>query len=375
MAPIHPRWTGEQCCGLGYPNAMDRPRGRVGARLRAIARARVAALLAALLAVALLAGCGGSDGSSRAGDENRLTVYSGRSEELVGPLFERFERSTGVDVEVRYGDSAELAATIGEEGENSPADVFFAQDAGALGAVAQTGRLVPLPASLLSKVDRRFRDPGGRWVGVSGRARVVAYDTRRLSERELPRSIFAFTEPRWKGRIGFPPTNASFQAFVSAMRLAAGDARTKAWLEGIARNEPKLLDNNVQTLEAIARGEFEVGFVNHYYLYELRVERPDLPVANHFLAPGDPGSLVNVAGVGLLHDKPAARRFADYVLSTEGQRFFATETKEYPLLPGVRSDEDLRPLEQIKGPDVALGQLGAKLPSTVELIREAGLTP
>ncbi len=308
-------------------------------------------------------------------DARRLTLYSGRSEELVGPLYDRFERATGIQVEARYGDSGELAATIGEEGAGSPAEAFFAQDAGALGAVAAEGRLKPLPPELLRRVDARFRDPEGRWVGVSGRARVVAYDTRKLRAAELPDSIFAFTDPRWRGRIGLAPTNASFQAFVSAMRLSAGDERTRAWLEGIERNRPVLLENNIQTLEAIAREEIEVGFVNHYYLYELRAERPDLPVENHFTKAGDPGSLVNVSGIGLLEDSPEARRFAEFLLDVEGQRYFATDTEEYPLIPGVRPDQSLRPLADIQGPDVRLGQLGAKLPSTVELIREAGLTP
>ena len=329
-------------------------------------------LAAALSAVLAGAGCGGA-GEGGGDDARRLTLYSGRSEELVGPLYDRFERTTGIRVEARYGDSGELAATIGEEGAASPAEAFFAQDAGALGAVAAEGRLRPLAQGLLRRVDARFRDPGGRWVGVSGRARVVAYDTRKLRPAELPDSIFAFAEPRWRGRIGLAPTNASFQAFVSAMRLSAGDGRTRTWLEAIKRNRPVLLENNIQILEAIARGEVEVGFVNHYYLYELRSERPDLPVENHFTRPGDPGSLVNVSGIGLLEDSPEARRFAEFLLDCEGQRYFATDTDEYPLIAGVRPDESLRPLEDIQGPDVRLGQLGAKLPSTVEMIREAGL--
>ena len=339
-------------------------------RLRAIGLVLAATLVAA--------GCGGGAGTGGRGgdrDPHRLTVYSGRAEELVGPLYERFERATGIEVAPRYGDSAELAATIGEEGSNSPAEVFYSQDAGALGAVERDGRLRPLPQDLLRRVPPRFRDPRGRWVGVSGRARVVAYDTRRRKEGELPDTIFAFTDPRWRGKIGLAPTNASFQAFVSGMRLTVGDARTRAWLDGVKRNRPLLLDNNIQVLEAIARGEVEVGFVNHYYLYEMRKERPKAPVANHFLRPGDPGTLVNVSGVGVLSDTPEARRFAEFLLSVEGQRFFATDTEEYPLLGGVRPDEALRPLDQIHGPDVKLGDLGAKLPSTVEKIRAAGLTP
>jgi iron(III) transport system substrate-binding protein len=335
-------------------------------------------LAALALAVALVAGaCGGGQGDGGGGDRDprRVTVYSGRAEKLVGPLYVRFERATGIEVAARYGDSAELAATIAEEGPNSPAEVFFSQDAGALGAVAREGRLRPLPQGLLRRVAERFRDPQGRWVGASGRARVVAYDTRSLDEEELPDTIFAFTDPRWRGRIGLAPTNASFQAFVSAMRLSAGDQRTRDWLAGVKRNRPLLLENNIQTVEAIARGEVDVGFVNHYYLYELRRERPDLPVENHFLRTGDPGSLVNVSGVGLLSEAPEARRFADFLLSVEGQRYFATDTEEYPLIAGVRPDEDLRPLDTIHGPDIRLGQLGEKLPSTIEMIREAGLTP
>lgn len=341
-------------------------------------RARLLSVLAALALTPLLAACGGDDqGGSGGGSKDKLVVYSGRAEKLVGPLLQRFERESGIELDVRYGESAELAATIAEEGDASPADVLFSQDAGALGAVEQGGLLRPLAAAVLDRVPERFRDPRGVWVGTSGRARVIAYSTKRLKQSELPDSIFDFTDRRWKGRIGFPPPNASFQAFVSAMRIEVGDERTRQWLQAIKRNDPTLLDNNIQTEEAIAAGEIDVGFVNHYYVYELKAERPDFPVANHFLKPGDPGALVNVAGAGILKgakNPDGARRLVDYLLSRAGQEYFATKTFEYPLVDGVAPPKGLRPLASVHGPDIELGDLGAKLRSTLELLGEVGLS-
>jgi iron(III) transport system substrate-binding protein len=329
---------------------------------------------AALLA--LMTGCGGNDG---AGSDTKLTVYSGREEELVEPLFERFEKDTGVEVDVRYGDSAELAATIAEEGDNSPADVFFAQDPGSLGAIEQEGLLAELPDEILDRVPERFRDPDGHWVGTSGRARVVAYNTDELSKDQLPNSILGYTDPRWKGKIGLPPTNASFQAFVSAMVLTLGEERTRQWLEGIKSNEPKLYEKNTPVVEAVAAGEIQVGFVNHYYLYLVKEEQPDAPVANDFLPGNDPGALVSVAGAGILegaeHDD-AARRFVEFLLSDEGQRFYVDEAEEaeYPLLEGMQPKAGLPALEQLQGPQIELDKLGAQLEKTLELLNEVGFT-
>lgn len=324
-------------------------------------------LLAAVLVLPLLGGCGGEDGD--------ITVYSGRQEDLVEDLFERFEEETGITLEVRYGDSAELAATIAEEGDNSPADVFFAQDAGSLGSVAEEDLLKELPVETLERVDERFRDPDSRWVGTSGRVRVVAYNTDELSETELPDSIWDYADSEWRGRIGFAPTNASFQAMVTAMRLDAGDEQTREWLEAIAANEPRLYENNIATVEAIAAGEIDAGFVNHYYVYGHLEEQPDAPVANHYLAPGDAGALVNVAGAGILEttDRPGmAQQLVDFLLA-EGQEYFATETDEYPLVEGVESESELPPLTDLHGPDVELGALGSELEATLELLDSVGL--
>ena len=333
-------------------------------------------LLAALALAAAAAACGGDDG---AGSDGTLTVYSGREEELVGPLFERFEQETGIDVEVRYGDSAELAATIAEEGGNSPADVFFAQDPGSLGAVEREGLLATLPDEILNRVPDRFRDPDGRWVGTSGRSRVIVYNTDEVSEGALPSSVFELTDPRWKGKIGIAPTNASFQAFVSAMSISIGEERTRTWLEDLKANEPKLYEKNTPIVEAAAAGEIEVGLVNHYYLYLVKQERPDAPIANHFLQGEDAGALVSVAGAAILetsNDDDAARRFVEFLLSDAGQRFYVDEAEEaeYPLIEGVRPKAGLPPLESLEGPSIALDELGPRLERTLELLNEVGFT-
>jgi iron(III) transport system substrate-binding protein len=326
--------------------------------------------------VALAAGCGGDDG---AGSGGPLTVYSGREEELVAPLFERFEKETGIDVEVRYGDSAELAATIAEEGGNSPADVFFAQDPGSLGAVEAQGLLGQLPDSILDRVNERFRDPDRHWVGTSGRVRVVVYNTDEVSTDELPQSVLDVVEPKWKGKIGIAPTNASFQAFVSAMLLQRGEDATRDWLRQLKENDPKLYEKNTPIVEAAAAGEIEIGLVNHYYLYLVKEEQPDAPVANHFLSGDDPGALVSVAGAGVVEgsdQEDAASRFVEFLLSDDAQRFYVDEAEEaeYPLVEGIDPKEGLPALEELGGPQLELDDLGPQLERTLALLNEVGFT-
>lgn len=305
-----------------------------------------------------------------------LTIYSGRSEELVGPLLERFKQQSGIDVQIKYGDSAELAATILDEGENSPADVFFSQDAGALGALAREGRLQTLPEDVLSQVDERFRADDGSWIGVSGRARVVVFNTGVYTDSNLPESIFGFTDPKFKGRIGWAPTNASFQSFVTALRMLEGEDRAREWLEGIKANEPKVYNNNTAIVNAVGAGEIDVGLVNHYYLFrQLEEQGQSFPARNYYLKSGDPGALINVAGVGILQSSrndAAAAQLVDFLLTPEAQQYFADETFEYPLAGGVEPNTALPALSEIQTPDLDLSRLD-DLQGTVTLLQELGI--
>ena len=227
--------------------------------------------------------------SAQGGDET-LVIYSGRSQSLIEPILSRFAEDTGIAIKVRYAKTTELAATILEEGAASPADVFLAQDAGALGALAHAEMLAPLPSDILERVGPRFQSPDGLWVGVSGRARVLVYNTELVSPVELPASILDLTGEEWHGRVGWAPTNASFQANVTAMRVLLGEEATEAWLRGMIANDVLVYPKNTPIVQAAIDGEIAVGLVNHYYLFRFLAEDADIDATLHFFPNGDAGS-------------------------------------------------------------------------------------
>lgn len=304
-----------------------------------------------------------------------LVVYSGRNEALVDPIIQRFAELTGADVAVQYAGTAELAATILEEGNNSPADVFFAQDAGALGAIAKAGMFADLPEDLLGLVEPRFSDSGGQWVGLSGRARAVVYNTDSLTEADIPASILDFTDPAWEGRVGWAPTNASLQTFVTLLRIVEGEDVAREWLQGMSQTGV-VFSGNGGIVDAVAAGEIEAGLVNHYYLHPRQADAGGtLPAANFIYRDGSPGALVNIAGAGVLTTAPnpeAADVFMQFMLGEEAQVYFAEQTYEYPLAAGIPVHPDLVPLDEIQTPDVDLSQLD-DLEGTLALMTEVGV--
>lgn len=335
-------------------------------------RRRLAGLLVVALTLAALASC------STSGGDGRLTIYSGRQEELITSLLEDFSDETGIGVDVRYGDSADLALLIDEEGDRSPADVFLSQSPGAVGFLDAGGRLEKLPTNVLDRVEGRFRSGDGRWVGISGRVRVLVYNTETVSPADLPQTVFDLTDARYRGDVGVAPTNASFQDFVTAMRELVGDDQTLAWLEGMDANDSPTYANNIAIVEAVGRGEIPFGLVNHYYNEEVLAEDPDAASANHLFPDGDIGSLVLVTAAAVLDTagdrRGDAERLVRFLLSREAQEFYAQETLEYPLVTGVEPVvEDLPALSEIESPDLDLSSLGGELTRTKELIERSGL--
>ncbi len=329
----------------------------------------VAVGVSALAAVGLAA-CS----SSTSADTSSLTVYSGRSESLVKPLYDQFTAQTGITLNVRYGDSAELAAQIAEEGSSTPAQLFFSQDAGALGALTKANALAPLPASVATLVPVAYRT--AEWTGISGRSRSLVYDPARYPTP--PKTVYDLTKPQYQGQVGIAPNNASFQSFVTAMRLTDGDGKTEAWLKGIVANSPQRFERNLDIVNSVNDGKTGIGLVNHYYWYALAKEKGganNMKAAQVFTSPGDPGSLVNVSGVGLTAKNGSnanAEKLIAFLLSLDSQKYFATETFEYPLIAGVAGPQGAPALSDLTSPPIKLNDL-SDLPGTQAMLRSVGL--
>jgi iron(III) transport system substrate-binding protein len=321
-------------------------------------------------ALGLVSGCSGGGGDT-------LTVYSGRTEDLVAPILEDFEKESGVDVKARYGTSAELAVLIDTEGDKGP-DVFLSQSPGAMGYLDGEGRLIKLEEATLDKVSERFRASDGDWVGLSSRVRVIVYDADKTDDADVPDSVLDFTDAKYKGRFGVAPTNGSFQDMVTVMRSQLGDDKTLAWLEGIKANGAKTYQNNVAVREAVARGEIEFGLINHYYNERAKAEDASTRTENHFLNNQDAGAAILATAIGILDtadgDRAAdAQKLVTFLLSEKAQKYFAEETYEYPLAAGVEPVSELPDLDALVAPDVDRSALGGELEKTRDLIRDSGL--
>lgn len=330
---------------------------------------RLRSALLGLLCIGLLApACSSGD--------DRLTVYSGRTKDLIGPLLERFSEEAGIGIDVRYGDSADLALLIDTEGDKTDVDVFISQSPGAVGFLEEHGRLTPLGDDQLDLVDEDLRAGDGHWVGLSGRVRVLVYNTDLVDEADLPSSVLDLTDQEFRGRVAVAPTNGSFQDFVTAMRIELGEDVAQEWLDGMAANNARAYSNNTAIVEAVSRGEVPMGLVNHYYLERTKADDPDVPAENHFFAEGDMGSLLITTAASIVQGtekSEAANALVEFLLSEEAQRFFSEETFEYPLARGVAQSSSLPPLSGIPTTRIDLDQLGGSLEQTAALIQDSGL--
>lgn len=330
---------------------------------------------AVLAATLLVAGCGAgapAEPAAPADGPRTLTLYSGREEELVGPLLAQFQQQSGITVDTRYGSTTELAAQLAEEGANTPAQVFLSQDAGALGALAGSGAFAPLPEGVGDAVAAPYTSTDGTWTGLTGRVRVAAYNTR-VPESEVPADVTALTDPRWRGRVGIAPTNSSFQAFVTALRIERGDEAARTFLQGLRANDVQVFPRNTAILEAVDSGAVDVGLINHYYV--AAAETPPANTALRFGAPGTSSALVNVTGAAVLAGAAESTEAAEllrFLVSPQAQQYFATETGEYPLIDGVAGPQGMPALADLGAPQIDLADLD-DLDATTRMMTEVGL--
>jgi iron(III) transport system substrate-binding protein len=328
-------------------------------------------ILAVGIAAFFLSSCGDTT-------DDELVVYSGRSQGLVDPLVEDFKEQTGIEIEVRYGNDAELLAVMSEEGDQSPADIYWANTTGALANASQKGRLVALPDSLTSK-PASYTSSSGEWIPVTVRFRTLAYNPNEVNPGNLPESVMDLSEmEEFEGRVGWTPTYSSFYDFMTSMRLIEGDDVAKEWLQGMKNLNPKSYSSNTPMLQAIAAGEIDIALTNHYYILRMKdSDNPNENVETYHFAEGDVGNLAMVTGAAQLStagDSEKAQQFLSFLLSQQAQEFAAESVHEYPVVRGIELPDYMLEAEKALelSPDYDYEQL-KQLEGTLNLLREVGL--
>ena len=341
----------------------DEIRGR-----HSMGRRRFVAATGLTAASVALAGCFGSDDAD-------LTIFSGRTEDQIEPIFREVEDRLDVTIADRYGNSEGMVGEIVEAGEGTDADLFYTQDSGTLGALKAEGRTADLSDAAVDAVPEAYRDPDGTWVGVSGRTRAIAYNTDRWDADELPDDIFAYAEDdRFDGELGWRVDSGSFLSFIRAMMIEDGEDATRKWVEGLQALDITNNEGGMTTPQQIANGELTVGFVNHYYVSRLLEDDPDAPISVTF-TDGDVGALFNVSGVGLVDsadDVDLAREVVEEFLAEEVQALFVELNAEYPVVPDVEYTGDMPGPDELNPPTFDLNDLADVDPAS-DLLRETGV--
>ncbi|MBU2979274.1 ABC transporter substrate-binding protein [Alteromonas sp. C1M14] len=299
-----------------------------------------------------------------------LTLYLGRGE---GGLYENVleaikKRNPKLNLQIRRGATAALGNTLIAEAKAGvrKADLFWAVDTGAIGMITDAGLAKPLPQGLTAQLKAGFQYP--QWSPVTGRIRTLPYNTERVSPNQIPDSIMALADSDLA--LGWAPAYASFQSFVTAMRLLEGEKATADWLRGVNRHAKKYA-GELGVVMGVERGEVDLGFANHYYTLRLKSGKPDASVELAYTS-DDAGCLVNASGIVALSEGDLPINFIRYLLSKEVQSYLASEAYEIPLVEGVSPPAGLTSLNDISPPELDLRKL-ADIRPTLDLMRNVGI--
>lgn len=331
-----------------------------------------------ILILAYLGAVAGLAPSSPAAE--RLVVYSGRAERLIKPVLDAFQTKTGIQVDLLSSGTTELVNRLQVEGERTQADVLITNDAGSLERARELGLLQPLSMPEIERaIPSQFRAPDNSWVGLSGRFWIVVYNTTHVKPGDIT-SILDLAAPGWKDKIAIPNSGSEYlQAGVSVIKATYGDEKTKRFLQGLKANAgTQVYQKSSQIVEAVAKGQVDIGLVNHYYVYRHLATQPGSPIA--VLMPdqyeGGMGAIMNVAGVGVVkHTRhlASAKRLVEFLVAEAGQKMFADLNKEYPLHPEVKADPALIERKTFRAATVPLARLAELREPTITLIEQVGL--
>lgn len=307
-----------------------------------------------------------------------VIVYTSRAEALFKPVVEAFNAVyPDITVTVLNGSNGELAARILEEEANPQGDVLINSDTLTMESLAAAGAFAPNDSPVVMAAPEAYRAEDGSWVALTLRPRVIMYNTDLVTAEELPTRLADLADPKWQGAIGSAnSTNGALMAQLVVMRSELGDEATRAFIQGLLANETQFFGGHTDVRKAVGAGELKLGLVNHYYYHLSKAEGAPVGIIYPDQEDGGLGLIVNSTNAGIIKGGPnpeLARIFVDFMLSPEGQRVYAEQNFEYPIVEDVALAEGVPPLSSFKLNAVTLKTMWDELEPTKALALEVGL--
>jgi iron(III) transport system substrate-binding protein len=315
--------------------------------------------------------------------DGEVNIYSYRQPELIQPLLDAFTKQSGIKANVLFLDKG-LVERISAEGVNSPADVILTVDIQRLTEAKDGGVVQPLTnnETINKDIPAAYRDPAGEWFGLTTRGRVVYASKDRVAQNDITYEELA--DPKWKGKICIRDGQHSYNIALFASMIAHHGAEyTETWLTGLKNNLARKPDGNDRSqAKSIMAGECDISLGNTYYVglmktNEKEPEQKDWANAIKILFPNaaDRGTHMNISGMALAKNAPNkdnAVKLMEFLASAEGQKIYAEQVFEYPVMPGAEASEMVKSFGAVKPDTLALIDIAKNRKQASELVDKVG---
>lgn len=288
-------------------------------------------------------------------EHNRVVIYVSEDQVFAEPVLQEFQRRTGIAVDAVY-DTEEtkttgLANRLMAEKNRPQADVFWSNEPIRTIVLKRNGVLAPYHSPNASSVPKEFRDPEGYWTGFAARSRVIVYNTKLVAPRDVPRSMFDLSDPKWKDQIAIAdPRFGSTSFHAAALFVILGDQRAEQYFRNLKANNVKVVNGNSVVRQMVSRGEVRVGWTDTDDVSVAK--KAGEPVEMVYPDQGELGAPIMPNMVSLIKGGPNpdnGKKLVDYLLSPDVERMLAaSDAAQMPLHKGVPTPQNVRSIESIK---------------------------
>ena len=317
---------------------------------------------------------------------NEINLFTTRHYESDIELYKRFEKSSGIKVNIVTGASKPLEKRILEEGDTCIGDLLFLADAGRLYSAQEKGLFKKTKSENLEKIiTSQFRSK--YWFGITKRARIIYYNPDKTFSEEIENLTYeSLADERFYNTIAIRQSNNVYnQSLIASIIENRGAEYTKKWLKKFVNNFSRQPQGNDRAqILSVAANESKFAIANTYY-YALMLsgkKGKEQQLAAKKVKPFFPnqkgrGTHMNISGIGVLKyspNKDNAIKFIEFLLTPDAQKHIVSNSYEYPIIEGVKPSKLIEEmgLNFVQDDSTKVSSYGRWQKLAFKLMQEAG---